>query len=529
MGFSFKTFTGALALSTLLAMGSAHAKELVMYNGGDVTSLDPHKLSGDWEDRVEGDIFEGLFTEDAKAKPIPGVAESYETSEDGLTWTFKLREDAKWSDGEPVTAEDFVFAFKRLMDPKTAAQYAYLQYPIKNAAAINTGKIDDLDQLGVKAVDDKTLEITLEQPVPYYPSLLTHYTAYPVPKHLIDKVGDEWVQIGTIVTDGPYKPVEWVPGSHVLTAKNEYWHGGTEKLDIDGVRFLSMEDVSAGFRRYQAGEIDLMTDYPKDQFKFIQENLPGQGHFAPFAGLYYYVFNTAKPPFDDEKVREALSMAVYREVIGPKVLGSGEPAAFGWVPPGMNNYPEEGARFDWANDAYPERVEKAKALLKEAGYGPDKPLDITLSYNTNDNHKRVAVAIAAMWKPLGVNVSLVNTEVKVHYANLRQGAFEVARAGWLADFNDPVNFLDLLKSGIEMNYGKWSSEEYNQLLDEAARTQDLDQRAGMLEKAEKIALDEDAALPIYFYLSENIVSPKVKGFEDNVFDKHRTRWLSMTE
>ncbi|MBP0617546.1 peptide ABC transporter substrate-binding protein [Jiella mangrovi] len=528
MGFSFKTFTGALALSTVLSLGVAEAKEMVMYNGGDVTSLDPQKMSGDWEDRVAGDIYEGLFTEDIDAKPVLGVAASYETSDDGLTWTFKLRDDAKWSDGEPVTAEDFVYSFKRLMDPKTAAQYAYLQYPIKNAEKINKGEIEDLDQLGVTAIDDKTLEITLEHPVPYYPSLLTHYTAYPLPKHLIDKVGDQWVQISNIVTDGPYKPVEWVPGSHVLTAKNDQWYD-TKSLDIDGVRFLSMEDVSAGFRRYQAGEIDFMTDYPKDQFKFIQANLPGQGHFAPFAGLYYYVFNSKKPPFDDAKVREALSMAVNREVIGPKVLGSGEPAAYGWVPPGMANYPEEGARFDWEKEPYKERVEKAKALLKDAGYGPDKPLNITLSYNTNDNHKRVAVAIAAMWKPLGVNVSLVNAEVKVHYANLREGAFEVARAGWLADFNDPVNFLDLLKSGIEMNYGQWSNEEYNSLLDQAAKESDLKKRAEMLEKAEKIALDDDAAMPIYFYLSENIVSPKLKGFKDNVFDKHRTRYMSLSE
>ncbi|MBO0662605.1 peptide ABC transporter substrate-binding protein [Jiella sp. MQZ9-1] len=526
MNFSFKTFTGVVVLSTLLAFGSAEARDLVVYNGGDVTSLDPQKISGDWEDRVDGDIFEGLFTEDAEAKPILGVAKSYETSKDGLTWTFKLRDDAKWSDGQPVTAEDFVFAFQRLMDPKTASEYAYIQYPIKNAEAINTGKIKDFSQLGVKALDDKTLEITLEHPIPYYRSLLCHFTAYPLPKHLIDKVGDDWVKIGNIVTDGPYKPVEWVPGSHVLTAKNPYWPG-KDKLDIDGVRFLSMEDNAAGFRRYQAGEIDIMTAYPKDQYTFIQKNLPGQGHFTPFAGLYYYLFNEQKPPFDDKRVREALSKAIYREVIGPKVLTSGEPAAFGWVPPGMDNYPKEGARFKWAKEPYPQRVKEAKALLKEAGYGPDHPLDVTLSYNTSDNHKRIAIAIAAMWKPLGVNVKLVNAEVKVHYANLREGDFQVARAGWLADFNDPINFLDLLKGGNEMNYGKWNNKEYNALLKQASTESDLKKRATLLKQAEQIALDDDAAMPIYFYLSENLVSPKVKGFKDNVFDKHRTRWLSL--
>ncbi|MCQ8783424.1 peptide ABC transporter substrate-binding protein [Mangrovibrevibacter kandeliae] len=528
MTISLRTLTGALALSTILAVSGAQARDLIMYNGGDVTSLDPQKMSGDWEDRVAGDIYEGLMTEDAKAKPIPGEAESYELSDDGLTYTFHLRDDAKWSDGEPVTAEDFVFAFKRLMDPKTAAQYAYLQYPIKNAEAINTGKIEDLDQLGVKAIDDKTLEITLERPTPFFLGALTHYTAYPLPKHLIDKVGDQWVQIGNIVTNGPYKPVEWVPGSHVLTAKNDQWHDAAS-LKIDGVRFLSLEDVNAGFKRYRAGEIDYMTDYPKDQFDYIQKNMPGEGHFVPYAGLYYYVMNNKKPPFDDMRVRKALSMAVNREVIGPQILGSGEPAAYGWVPPGMANYPDEGAKVDWADEDYKTRLEEAKKLLSEAGYGPDKPLNITLRYNTNDNHKRIAVAIAAMWKPLGVNVELSNAEVKVHYADLREGDFQVARAGWLADYNDPTNFLDLLKTGVEMNYGQWSNTDYDKILEEAAVTRDMEKRGDLLKQAEKLALDANAAMPIYYYLSENIVSPKVKGFEDNVFDKHRTRWMSIEE
>jgi len=534
MNIGLRSFAGALALSAILLTGTAldsgraEAAEMVVYNGGDVTSLDPHKLSGDWEDRVAGDIYEGLMTEDPKARPVAGQAESYEISDDGLTYTFHLREDARWSDGEPVTAEDFVYAFQRLQDPKTAAQYAYLQYPIKNAEAINTGKIEDLSQLGVKAIDDKTLEITLERPTPYFLGALTHYTAYPVPKHLIETNPDDWVQIGTIVTNGPYKPVEWVPGSHVLTAKNEEWYG-VDDLQIDGVRFLSMEDNSAGFKRYRAGEIDWMTDFPKDQFAFIEENLPGQAHVVPFAGLYYYVFNTSKPPFDNADVRKALSMAVNRQVIGPQVLGTGEPPAYGWVPPGMANYPEEGAKVEWADMPYGERVEQAKTLLSEAGYGPDNPLNVVLRYNTNENHKRVAVAVAAMWKPLGVNVELNNAEVKVHYADLRAGDFETARAGWLADYNDPINFLDLLKSGVEMNYGRWSNETYNRLLDQASSMQDLEERGRVLKEAEQIALDDSAALPIYYYLSENIVSPKVKGFEDNVFDKHRTRYMSLEE
>lgn len=519
-------FTAALfALSSALA---AQAVTLNVYNAGDPTSLDPHKISGDWEDRITGDIFEGLLTEDIDAKPIPGQAKSWDISEDSLTYTFHLRDGIKWSDGTPVTAGDFVFALRRLMDPATAAEYAYLQYPIKNAKAINSGEISDLTQLGVEAVDDRTLKITLEAPTPYFLGALTHQTAYPVPKYVVEAKGDDWVKIGNIVTNGPYRPIEWVPGSHVKTEKNPEYYG-TADLKIDNVIFYSLEDNSAALKRYRAGEFDILTDFPKDQYQWLQENHPGEARVAPFAGLYYYVMNSTKPPLDDVRVRQALSMAVNREVIGPQILGTGEPAAYSWVPPGMNNYVDKPYSASWADLDYSAKVEKAKALLADAGFGPDKPLEIQLRYNTNENHKRIAVAIAAMWKVLGVNVSLYNAEVKVHYAELKQGQLQVARAGWLADYNDPVNFLELLGSDSSHNYGRWKNDEFDALLADAARTQDLKARAELLYKAEKIAIDDSAAIPIYYYLSENVVSPKISGFHDTVFDKHRTRWLSKSE
>lgn len=525
---SLAVSASALALASLIGIASVGAAQLNLHNGGDVTSLDPHKLSGDWEDRVAGDIYEGLMTENGKAEPIPGQAESYTLSDDGLVYTFKLRADARWSDGTAVKASDFVFAFKRLMDPKNAAEYAYLQYPIKNAEAINTGKIADPEQLGVKAIDDATLEITLERPTPYFLGALTHYTAYPLPEHIIKEKGDAWVQVANIVTNGPYVPTEWIPGSHVLTVKNDDWYGAAD-LKVDGVKFFTLEDNAAALRRYRAGEFDILTEFPTDQYQWLQENHPGEAHVAPFAGLYYYVVNSTHPAFGDVKVRQALSMAINREVIGPQILGTGELPAYGWVPPGMANYEGPEVKVDWAELPYPEKLKQAKTLLTEAGFGPDKPLNLTLRYNTDDNHKRLAVAIASMWKPLGVTVELVNTEVKVHYADLRQGSFDVGRAGWLADYNDPDNFLNLLKSGIEMNYGKWSNAGYDKLLDEANATTDMAARAKLLKQAEKIAVDDTAAIPIYFYASRNVVSPKITGFEDNAFDKHRTRWLTKAE
>ena len=519
-------FAGAvLMLANAVAAG---AVTLNLYNESDPASLDPHKMSGDWEDRIAADIFEGLLTEDIDAKPIPGQATSWDISEDGLTYTFHLRDGIKWSDGKPVTAGDFVYALRRIEDPATASSYAYLQYPIKNAKAINSGEITDLTQLGVKAIDDKTLEITLESPTPYFLSALTHYTAYPVPKHVVEAKAQDWIKIENIVTNGPYKPIEWVPGSHVKTEKNPEYYG-TADLKIDNVIFYVLDDTSAALKRYRAGEFDIMTEFPADQYQWLEENHPGEARVAPFAGLYYYVMNSTKPPLDDVRVRQALSMAVNREVIGPQILGTGELPAYGWVPPGMNNYVEKSYRAQWADLDYGAKVEKAKALLAEAGYGPDKPLKIQLRYNTNEDHKRIAIAISAMWKALGVETELYNAETKVHYAELKEGQLEVARAGWLADYDDPINFLQLLRSDIQDNYGRWQNAEFDALLAQSAQTQDLAARAKLLYEAEKIAIDDTAAMPLYYYLSRNVVSPKIKGYHDNTFDKHRTRWLSKTE
>ncbi len=516
----------AVALTIGLAT-SLQATTLNIHNGGDPSSLDPHKLSGDWENRIAGDIFEGLVTEDINAEAVPGQAESWTVSDDKLVYTFKLRDGIKWTDGTPVTAGDFVFAFQRLLNPETAAEYAYLQYPIKNAEQINSGAITDLNELGAKAIDDQTLEVTLERPTPYFLTALTHYTAYPLPKHLLEAKGADWVKIENIVTNGAYKPVEWVPGSHVSTVKNEnYWDAANVK--IDNVKFFVLEDETAALKRYRAGEFDFLTEFPTDQYEWIKENLPGQAQVAPYAGLYYYVMNSTKPPLDNIDVRKALSMSVNREVIGPQVLGTGELPAYSWVPPGMANYGEP-VYVDWKDMAYGDKLAEAKNLLAGAGYSSDKPLKVQLRYNTNENHKRIAVAIAAMWKPLGVEVELYNTETKVHYDEMQRGIVEIGRAGWLADYNDADNFLSLLRTGITHNYGRWSNAEFDSLLDQANANTDLKARADLLHKAEKIALDDSAAIPIYYYLARNIVSPKVTGYANNAFDIHRTRWMSKAE
>ncbi len=520
-----RTLIGCSVLA--LASSVASAATINIHNGGDPTSLDPHKLSGDWENRIAGDIFEGLLTENVKAEAIAGQASEWTVSDDGLVYTFTLRDGIQWSDGKPVTADDFVFAFQRLMNPETAAVYAYLQYSIKNAEAINTGEITDLNELGVKALDDKTVEITLERPTPYFLGALTHYTAYPLPRHVLESAGDDWVKIDNIVTNGPYKPVDWVPGSHVTTEKQAQYYDAAN-VKIDGAKFFVLEDESAALKRYRAGEFDILTEFPTDQYEWMQENLPGQAQVAPFAGLYYYVINNNKPPFDNADVRKALSMSINREVIGPQILGTGELPAYSWVPPGMANYGDP-YMVDWKDLPYAEKVAEAKRLLDGAGFNKDNPLKLQLRYNTNENHKRIAVAIASMWKPLGVDVELYNTETKVHYDELQRGVLDVGRAGWLADYNDADNFLNLLKSTVEHNYGRYNNPDYDALVDKANATVDTQARAELLHQAEKLALDESAAMPIYYYLARNVVSPRVKGFENNAFDIHRTRWLELTD
>ncbi len=516
----------AAVLSPALAAGG-QAAALRISNGGEVGSLDPSKVDGDWENRVVGDYLEGMMTEDPKAEAVPGQAASFKVSDDGLTYTFKIRADAKWSDGVPVTAADFIEGMQRELDPAAGNKYAYMQYVLKNAEAYNTKKLADFSQVGIKAVDDLTIQYTLAQPAPYFLQLLTHYTAYPAPKHLIDKVGNDWVKLPNIIANGPYKPTEWIPGSYIHSVRNPQYYDAAN-VKIDDVYYYVLEDQTASLNRYRAGEFDIMTDLPTDQYQWIKDNLPGQSHVKPFLGVYYYVLNQTKPPLDNKAIREALSLAINREVIGPDVLGTGELPGYGWVPPGTANYVADAYHPAWADLSYDDKLAMARKLMEAAGYSDTKPLKLQLRYNTNDNHKRIAVAIAAMWQPIHVEVELFNAETRVHYDALQAGDFQVGRAGWLLDYNDPDNMLQLLEGGNGNNFGRYSNPEFDKLVAQERTTLDLKARAAIMQKAEIIAMDDFAAIPIYFYVSKNVVSPKVEGFMDNAKDIHRTRYLSLT-
>ncbi len=502
----------------------AAGKTLRVASMGEPASLDPHKVSGTWENYVVGDMFIGLTTENPKAEAVPGVAESWTVSEDGKTYTFKLRESV-WSDGHPLTAEDFVYSLQRILLPETAAEYASLLYIIEGAEAVNTGKAEP-STLAVKALDPQTLEVKLTGPAPYFLELLTHYTAYPVPKHVIDKHGKLWTKPENMVTNGPFKLVEWLPNTHVKLTKNDkYW--GAADLAIDNLVFYTQEDRAAVQKRFRAGEIDVAMDFASDQISWLRKNMPEEARIAPYLGSYYYPINSSVEPFTDVRVRKALSMAVNREAIVDKVLKTGELAAYSFVPPGVSRYANP-AEVDWKDIPFKERQKMAKELLKEAGFDKDNPLEFVFRYNTSENHKRIAVAVASMWKQIGVKAELFNSEVKVHYADLKQGDFQVARAGWIADYNDAQNFLYLLETRTGANnYGRYSNPEYDKLMREAEVTADLEARAKLMVKAEALAMADQPVIPIYHYVSKNLVAKNVVGFVDNAKDIHRWRYVSL--
>lgn len=519
-----RTLMGPMAIA--LAFGFAaplQADTLRLAIMGEPASLDPHKISGVWENDVVGDLFEGLVTEAADGSRIPGVAESWEISDDGTVYTFTLRSDAKWSDGEPVTADDFVFAFQRILTPATAANYAYLLYPIKNAEPVYAGEADT-DTLGVEALDATTLQVILERSTPYFLEQLSHYTAYPVPRHAVEAHGNQWSRPGNMVSNGAFQLEEWQSQTRITATRNPHFHDA-DAVALDEVVYFPIEERNTALNRFRAGEIDIAREFPTQQYQWLQDNLPDAVQIAPYLGIYYYVFNARDGHATaDPRVREALSLAVRREVITDQILGTGEIPAYSFVPPNVSHYTAPTLSF--AELSQDERLERARELLQEAGYGPDNPLELMLRYNTSEDHRKVAIAVAAMWKPLGVEVELYNSEVAVHYADIRQGDFDVARAGWIGDYNDAQNFLSLLESNVSNNYGAYSSPEFDALMREAANTQDIDERADLMAEAEALALENSATLPIYYYVSRNLVSPDLVGWETNIEDIHRSRWVS---
>nr|WP_298414967.1 peptide ABC transporter substrate-binding protein [uncultured Halomonas sp.] len=522
-----RSLLSVLTLSTSLLATTLQAQTLDIGVMGELASFDASQVSGGvWESQVLMDVYEGLVKKAPDGEILPGMATSWEVSEDGKTYTFKMRDGAKWSDGEPVTAEDFVFGWRNMLDPENASKYAYMLYPVVNAKAVNVGD-KPLDALGVKSLDDgKTFEVTLNSPTPYFIQLLTHYTAYPAPKHTAEKYGKQWVKLDNIATNGAFKPTQWVSQSRITAVKNPQYYEA-DQVALDQVNYHTTEDRNAGVSRFRAGELDVLREYPSSRYQWLKDNLPDATHMAPYLGSYYYVLNHREGrPTADKRVREALNLAARRNVIAEQIMAGTFLPSRSFVPKGTDNYDVQTMDLGEDMDA---RMEKAKQLLEEAGYGPGNPLNLRLRYNTSDEHKKIAVAMAAMWRPLGINVEMVNSEATVHYQTIAQGDFDVARAGWIADYNDAENFLTLLRSGVGNNYGAYSNPEYDALLDKASTTLDAEEREKVLEQAEQLAMNDYALVPLLYYVSRNLVNPKMRGWEDNVDDDHPSRWISIEE
>jgi oligopeptide transport system substrate-binding protein len=516
-------FTGA----ALIALSASGAFAEVVFNRGnsaDPESLDPHKTSTIYEANILRDLFMGLMVHNAKAELEPGAAESHTISADGKVYTFKLRAGALWSDGTPVTADDFVFSWRRVTDPATASEYAYILAPVVNAEDVTAGKKKP-EELGVKAVDANTFEVTLNAPTPYFLELMTHQTTFPVSKANIDAKQAEFTKAGNLVSNGAYTLAEFVPNDHIKAVKNpKFYDAANVKIDV--VNYIPTEDRSTAMKRLEAGELDSNDDIPTEQLAELKTKFGDQVRLGPYLGTYYYAFKIKKAPWDNVKLRHAISMAIDRDQLADQVWKNTMIPAYGFVPPGVKGYETKVA--DYAEMSQLDREDAAKKVLTELGYGPDKPLKMEIRYNTSENHKNTAVAIQEQLKPLGIEVSLLNTDTKTHYGHLEQhGDFDIARAGWIADYKDPGNFLDLCKTGTGNNYAEYSNTDYDALMAAAPLEATPEGRMKKLSEAEALGVARDlCVLPLMYYGFHTIVSTKIKGWQDNVMDVHPTRYLS---
>ncbi|HCD7551792.1 TPA: oligopeptide ABC transporter substrate-binding protein OppA [Citrobacter farmeri] len=489
----------------------AEKQTLVRNNGSEVQSLDPHKIEGVPESNISRDLFEGLIISDVDGKPSPGVAEKWE-NKDFKVWTFHLRKDAKWSDGSPVTARDFVYSWQRLANPNTASPYAsYLQYGhIVNIDDIVAGKKPPTD-LGVKAIDDNTFEVTLSEPVPYFYKLLVHSSVSPVPKAAVEKYGEKWTQPANIITNGAYKLKDWVVNEHIVLERNpNYWDNA--KTVINQVTYLPIASEVTDVNRYRSGEIDMTyNNMPIELFQKLKKEIPNEVHVDPYLCTYYYEINNQKAPFTDVRVRTALKLALDRDIIVNKVKNQGDLPAYSFTPPYT-----DGAKLtepEWFGWTQEKRNEEAKKLLAEAGYTADKPLTFNLLYNTSDLHKKLAIAAASIWKKnLGVNVKLENQEWKTFLDTRHQGNYDVSRAAWCADYNEPTSFLNMVLSDSSNNTTHYKSPTFDKILADALKATNEEQRTELYGKAEQ-QLDKDSAIvPVFYYVNARLVKPWVGGY-----------------
>ena len=493
----------------------------------DPESLDQHKARSIQAADVLRDIGEGLVAYSPTGELVPAASERWEVSADGLTYTFHLREQARWSNGDKVKAGHFVFGLRRLVAPATGAFYANMLAAVANAPEIVSGDLP-VDALGVEAPDELTLVIKLARPTPYLLSLLAHPSTFALHPASAAEFGDHFARPGKLLSNGAFVLEAWVPGSLIALRRNEnYWNNAATTLD--GVNYHVVVQDAAELNRYRAGELHITSTVPPDNFASLRAQYGSELHVAPYLGLYYFGFNLLREPFKDNvALRKALSMAIDRDRLAEKVLGRGEAPAYSFVPPGVDNY--EPTVFGFAALTQEERNRVARILYREAGYSEENPLRFDVRYNTSDTNKKIAVAIQSMWSDvLGVETTLINEEFQVLLANMRDAEVtQVFRSSWIGDYNDAHTFLSTLQAGTATNMPRYANEDYESLMKRAAEQVDLGRRRLYLEEAERVMLADHPIIPLYFYVSRHLVSPKVSGWGDNVLDYHYSQHLSLS-
>ena len=484
--------------------------------GSEPDSLDPQKARADEAQRVLRDVCEGLTTLDKSGSVAPGVAERWQASPDGKTYTFSLRHDARWSNGQPVVAADFVAGLRRLVDPATASQYAEVVAVIDNAGDIVAGKKPP-ESLGVAAPDPYTVIVRLHGPAPYLPALLSHPSTCPVnPVALFNDKAD-YAHPGNLPSNGPFILSQWVRGSYIyLTRNHDYWNDAATRLD--GVKYLITTDENAQLTLYRADQLDITDVIPKSQYGWIQAHLADQLHITPQMTVYFYGFNLQRPPFaGDVQVRRALAMVVDREKLAQLVLRSGELPAYGWMPPGVADYTQQSP--DYRSLPMARRLAEARRLYAAAGYSAARPLRFELSYNTGEIHTELAVAIASMWRQaLGAQVTLQAEEFGSLMQDIDRGDVQMFRSSWLGDYNDANTFAQYFTSDFGINLTHYHNPAYDDLVSRAAAEVDSTKRRALLEQAERVLLSDQPVIPIYFYVSKHLVKPRVTGWYNNIMN-----------
>ncbi len=523
MIFGFRGWTiVVIALVGLLGCGDTERRgggsdvaTLHVGNGGEPKSLDPHLVTGDIEHRLLGAFFEGLTTLDLLTmEPIPATAESWTISDDGTVYTFTIRNAARWSNGDAVTAHDFVYAWRRILSPGLAAEYAYMLYPLKNAEEFHAGLITDFAEVGARAIDDRTLEVTLRAPTPYFLSLHIHFTWFPLHRATIEKFGrfDErdtaWTRPDSYVGNGPYQLAEWRPTDRIVAEKNTYYWNAAN-VAIERVQFHPIADPAVEERSFRAGGLDLTYAVPLTKLDSYRANQPESLRIDPYLGVEFIRFNTARPPLDDLNVRRALAMAIDRATIVNKVMRAGQRPAAHFVPPDTAGYT---STFEIPYDP-----EQARRHLAEAGYPGGKGFPrVTMIYDTGENRRLYCEAIQAMWKAeLGIEVALQNVDTKTWLANMIARDYDIARSTWYGDYIDPSNFLDMFYGASGNNRTGFNNSDYETLLRQAALALDPEERNATYQRAETLLLSEVPIAPVFFHTRPYLVGPELENVQSN--------------